>query len=195
VQRSDNLQTVNNRPVPVLSPSILIIRHAEKPGELWPGPGLSREGKEDEKSLVIRGWERAGAWAVLFGTQHGAESYPKPSAIYAPNPEAVSLDETSPRPFQTVIPLGERLGITPVTTYSVGQEAQLVSETLHIVRESSLFVGNIKRSPRRSHQALPASRRSKTCRKSGMKLDMMLSSVSTGYLQRLPGRFTSSAHV
>jgi hypothetical protein len=51
--------------------------------------------------------------------------------IYAPNPEAVSLDETSQRPFQTVIPLSERLAITPVTTYSVGQEAQLVSEILH----------------------------------------------------------------
>ena len=115
-----------------LSPlTILIIRHAEKPGEMWPGPGLTREGKEDEKSLVIRGWERAGAWAALFGTQLGAECYPRPSAIYAANPEAVSLDETSQRPYQTVIPLSERLGIVPITTYSAGQEAQLVSEIVH----------------------------------------------------------------
>jgi hypothetical protein len=63
-----------NSPAPL---TILIIRHAEKPGELWPGPGLSREGKEDEKSLVIRGWERAGAWAVLFGTQHGRRELSK----------------------------------------------------------------------------------------------------------------------
>jgi hypothetical protein len=69
--------------------TILIIRHAEKPAEIWPGPGLSPEGKEDEKSLVIRGWERAGAWGALFGTQLGVESYPKPSAIYAASPEAV----------------------------------------------------------------------------------------------------------
>jgi hypothetical protein len=112
--------------------TILIIRHAEKPGEIWPGPGLTQEGKEDEKSLVIRGWERAGAWAALFGTLLGAEVYQKPSAIYAANPEAVSLDETSQRPFQTVIPLSERLGITPITAYSVGQETQLVSEILHV---------------------------------------------------------------
>jgi hypothetical protein len=111
--------------------TILIIRHAEKPGETWPGSGLTSGGKEDEKSLVLRGWERAGAWAVLFGTSLGAESYPKPSAIYAANPEAISLDETSQRPFQTVIPLSERLGITPIITYSVGQEVQLVSEVLH----------------------------------------------------------------
>ena len=111
--------------------TIFIIRHAEKPCEIWPGPGLTREGKEDDKSLVIRGWERAGAWAVLFGTLFGAEVFPRPSAIYAANPEAVSLDETSQRPFQTVISLSERLGLTPITTYSVGQESQLVSEILH----------------------------------------------------------------
>jgi len=111
--------------------TILIIRHAEKHGEIWPGPGLTREGKEDDKSLVIRGWERAGAWAALFGTLVGAEAYPRPSAIYAANPEAVSLDETSQRPFQTVIPLSERLGLTPITTYSAGQEAKLVAEILH----------------------------------------------------------------
>jgi hypothetical protein len=111
--------------------TVLIIRHAEKPGEIWPGPGLTREGKEDEKSLVIRGWERAGAWAALFGTSLGAEAYPKPSAIYATDPEADSLDETSQRPLQTVIPLSERLELIPITTFSVGQEAQLVAEILH----------------------------------------------------------------
>jgi hypothetical protein len=51
--------------------TILIIRHAEKTGEIWPGPGLTPEGVVDEKSLVIRGWQRAGSWAVLFGTDLG----------------------------------------------------------------------------------------------------------------------------
>ena len=47
-----------------------------KHGEIWPGPGLTREGKEDDRSLLIRGWERAGAWAALFGTLIGADVYP-----------------------------------------------------------------------------------------------------------------------
>jgi hypothetical protein len=111
--------------------TIFIIRHAEKHGEIWPGPGLTPEGETDDKSLVIRGWERAGAWAALFGTPLGAGDFSRPSAIYTASPDADSLDETSQRPFQTVIPLGERLGITPVTTYSVGQEAKLISEILH----------------------------------------------------------------
>jgi hypothetical protein len=111
--------------------TILIIREAERPGQIWPGPGLTGEGKADDKSLIIRGWERAGAWAALFGTLLGAEGYPKPTEIYAANPEAVSLDETSLGPLQTVVPLSERLGIEPITTYSVGQEAKLVGEILH----------------------------------------------------------------
>ena len=111
--------------------TIFVIRHAEKPGEIWPGVGLTAEGNTDDKSLVIRGWERAGAWAALFGTPLGTGDFSKPTAIYAANPEADSLDETSQRPFQTVTPLSERLGIVPITTYSVGQEAKLVSEILH----------------------------------------------------------------
>ena len=46
--------------------SVLIIRHAEKPGESWLGPGLTSDGSEDRTSLVIRGWQRAGAWSALF---------------------------------------------------------------------------------------------------------------------------------
>jgi hypothetical protein len=111
--------------------TIFVIRHAEKPGEIWPGAGVTAEGNTDDKSLVIRGWERAGAWAALFGTPLSTGDFSKPTAIYAANPEADSLDETSQRPLQTVTPLGERLGIVPITTYSVGQEAKLVSEILH----------------------------------------------------------------
>ena len=40
--------------------TILIIRHAENGGENWPGPGLTANGMPDEKSLVLRGWQRAG---------------------------------------------------------------------------------------------------------------------------------------
>ena len=44
--------------------TILIIRHAEKPDEAWPGPGLTEQGENDTESLVIRGWQRAGAAPV-----------------------------------------------------------------------------------------------------------------------------------
>jgi hypothetical protein len=60
--------------------------------------------------------------------QRPIQGRPLSTAAY---PEAVSLDETSQRPFQTVIPLSERLGLTAITTYSVGQEVKLVSEIRH----------------------------------------------------------------
>ncbi|HKI13800.1 MAG TPA: histidine phosphatase family protein, partial [Roseiarcus sp.] len=55
--------------------TILIIRHAEKPGESWPGPGLTAEGAGDKKSLVVRGWQRAGSWSALFGAGLGGDDF------------------------------------------------------------------------------------------------------------------------
>ncbi len=78
--------------------ALLIIRHAEKPGEQWPGPGLDESGQSDAKSLVIRGWQRAGAWAALFGAGLGGQDYPKPGAIYAANPGAGGTADEGPEP-------------------------------------------------------------------------------------------------
>jgi hypothetical protein len=107
--------------------TILIIRHAEKPGEFWPGSGLTLEGIIDEKSLVIRGWQRAGSWSALFAAGLGGLDYPAPSVIYAADPNATTGDEPSQRPYETVIPLAARLGLTPDTQYALGQETQLVT--------------------------------------------------------------------
>jgi hypothetical protein len=107
--------------------SLLIIRHAEKPEENWPGPGLTADGTPDKESLVIRGWQRAGAWAALFGSGVGGADYPVPAAIYAANPAGVGVSQ---RPFETITALAPRLGITPNTTYAQGQEAGLAQELL-----------------------------------------------------------------
>lgn len=108
--------------------TLLIIRHAEKPGGSLPGPGLDAEGVKDSKSLLIRGWERAGGWAALFGAGLGGVDFPKPAAIYAADPDSTTGDEPSQRPYETITPLAARLGLTPITTYAVGQERDLVSE-------------------------------------------------------------------
>jgi hypothetical protein len=111
--------------------TLLIIRHGEKPKENWPGPGSAFDGTEDGLSLVIRGWQRAGAWAALFGAGMETKDYPQPTVIYAvnPNPDpAIANPESSHRPFETITPLSERLRLTPITKYAVGQEADLVSE-------------------------------------------------------------------
>jgi hypothetical protein len=110
--------------------TIVIIRHAEKPEESWPGSGLTADGFPDEKSLVIRGWERAGSWSALFGAGLGGSDYPTPSVIYAADPLASTGDEPSQRPYETVIPLAARLGLTLHTEFALGQEAELVDEVV-----------------------------------------------------------------
>jgi hypothetical protein len=108
--------------------TILIIRHAEKPDEAWPGPGLTPEGAADKKSLVVRGWQRAGSWSALFGTKLGGDSYPKPAVIYAADPNGTTGDDPSKRPFETITPLAARRKLTPVTKYAVEQETPLAAE-------------------------------------------------------------------
>ena len=108
--------------------TILIIRHAEKPGEAWPGQGMTADETGDKKSLVLRGWQRAGSWSALFAPVLGGPDYPQPAVIYAANPNASTGEESSQRPFETVTPLADRLGLKPDTTYALGQEADLAAK-------------------------------------------------------------------
>jgi hypothetical protein len=110
--------------------TVLMIRHAEKPKEDWPGPGLTADGQDDKKSLVIRGWQRSGAWTALFGAGLGGKDYSQPDVIYAADPQAAASEadpEPSQRPFETVTPLAARLGQQLLAQYGVGQEQQLVA--------------------------------------------------------------------
>ncbi|PNG25832.1 histidine phosphatase family protein [Methylocella silvestris] len=115
--------------------TIILIRHAEKPaakpGDPDRGPGLTSFGETDKHSLVVRGWQRAGAWAALFGcglTPGG--DYPTPDIVYAANPDEPPTDggDASRRPDETVTPLCGRLGLSPRTSYAVGEEGKMVAE-------------------------------------------------------------------
>jgi hypothetical protein len=110
--------------------TLLIIRHAEKPKRAWPGPGLTPEGAQDDESLVIRGWQRAGSWSALFGAGLGGIDFPRPGKIYAADPNDTTSDLTSHRPFETITPLAAQLSIAPVVKYALGQEADLVAGLL-----------------------------------------------------------------
>ena len=112
--------------------TILVIRHAEKPGEDWPGPGLTENGEPDTESLVIRGWQRAGAWAALFGPGLGGSDFPVPQAIYAAEAGAPDRLSHGPsrRPVETVAALAARLGLTPDATFAKDQEGRLAARLL-----------------------------------------------------------------
>ncbi|MBB6250715.1 histidine phosphatase family protein [Nitrospirillum iridis] len=112
--------------------TLYFIRHAEKPEGAWPGPGLTLDGKKDKESLVIRGWQRAGAWSALFGAGLDEGDYATPQAVYAATPGAADQLNKGPsrRPFETATPLAARLGVPLNTTYGKGEEAALVQELL-----------------------------------------------------------------
>ncbi|HYA80875.1 MAG TPA: histidine phosphatase family protein [Methylocystis sp.] len=122
--------------------SILIIRHAEKPGGNWPGPGLTVDGEQNKKSLVMRGWQRAGAWAALFSGGRGGSEYPPPTAIYAANPDrdddadpkkqtaAGKSQPPSRRPYETILPLAQRLDLVVKLNFTQGEEQGLAEQLL-----------------------------------------------------------------
>ena len=113
--------------------NIFVIRHAEKPsGQLQ---GVNEQGINDEKSLIPRGWQRAGALAALFDSPNGL---PPPARIYASDPEKEKvaphdkIGSNSQRPLETVTPLAAKLRIVPIVRYAKGDETTLIAEVANL---------------------------------------------------------------
>jgi hypothetical protein len=111
--------------------TLMLIRHAEKPDEPPTpelGPGLNEQGAQDAHSLVIRGWQRAGTWAALFGSGVLGADFPMPGVVYAANPDKPSTVDgvVSRRPYETILPLCQKLHVTPITKYGVGEEGPML---------------------------------------------------------------------
>ncbi|WP_338700081.1 histidine phosphatase family protein [Bradyrhizobium sp. 26S5] len=110
--------------------TLFIIRHAEKPGDGWPGPGFTADGVSDTESLVLRGWERAGAWTALFGTDLTGGDYAKPDAIYAATPGTAPNQPPSSRPAETISALAARRSLAPNEGFGKGDEPALMQAVL-----------------------------------------------------------------
>ena len=114
---------------------IMIVRHAEKPyvDDQGQNTGVRMDGSEDEESLAVRGWQRAGALSVLFASAEIAQSrgLSVPQHLYASDPEnANGAGSKSRRPKQTLIPLAQRLGLIICVDWIKGQEAELCRDVL-----------------------------------------------------------------
>ena len=117
---------------------IMIIRHGEKPAN---SPGkdgpfdVKLDGKSGGgKSLIVQGWQRAGALNAFFAPYKSdptAHHIKKPDYIYAADPKGESQ-----RPWETVTPLAAWLGYKQGTTqfnvsYDIGGgEGNLVKSAL-----------------------------------------------------------------
>ncbi|WP_228563670.1 hypothetical protein [Catenulispora rubra] len=109
---------------------LMIIRHAEKPAGSGAPYGLTADGVQDDHSLTIQGWTRAGALVGLFDPRDASggpvalrAGLTRPAVVAAA--AAGTGGSNSKRPQETVTPLASALGVTLETQFAVGQEAAL----------------------------------------------------------------------
>ena len=117
--------------------TIMVIRHGEKPDGIGNGnqSGIDQNGNSDPESLTVRGWARAGALAVLLALAPplNNEVLARPTAIYASAPvktrdtEGDRIGTHSRRPSQTISLLANKLEVDPDLSFTLGQEAQMVT--------------------------------------------------------------------
>ena len=90
--------------------TILLIRHAEKPGETKHREVLDADAKDPKLSL--QGRNRAAAYAAYFSAKWPGGPFPGIDAIFA-----TANSDASHRPAETVAPLAAALGIQPNENY------------------------------------------------------------------------------
>jgi hypothetical protein len=113
--------------MPPAASKIMVIRHAEKPSGDGPPFGVTADGEKDDKSLTVRGWQRAGALACLFAPARGPLQSPAlatPGVIFA---SQASPTKGSQRPPETIMPLAERIEIMPRTHAQDARKGQAQS--------------------------------------------------------------------
>ena len=109
---------------------IMVIRHGEKPQGAIPPYGVTVDGEQDVNSLLVAGWTRAGALAVLFAPSRGELQSPelaKPQTVFAGSDDA---SKSSKRPEETVSIVAQKLKLRTNTTYAVGQEQELTTAAM-----------------------------------------------------------------
>jgi hypothetical protein len=108
---------------------IMVIRHAEKPPKTGSPQGVTKNGDTDPESLSVRGWQRAGALAVLFGKAGTSvnQRLSKPDLLFA---SRIDVKDKSQRPQETLTPLAELLSIEINDEHRKKEEADLVGDIM-----------------------------------------------------------------
>jgi hypothetical protein len=107
---------------------IMVIRHAEKPANDPPPYGVTLKGEREKESLIVLGWQRAGALVGFFAPTNDSFQDPllaKPQFLYA------SKDikrNGSRRPIETITPLAEKLAIRINSNFAKDEAKEMVEE-------------------------------------------------------------------
>lgn len=105
---------------------IMLIRHAEKPSEDGTVEGVNAAGAQDDRELVVRGWQRSGALVRFFAPRDGHfvdSRLAQPSMIFA---SAVGKHSNSLRPQHTVLELAMVLKLKLDVRLAKGDETDLL---------------------------------------------------------------------
>ena len=109
---------------------IMIIRHAEKPPDSGEPYGIDSNGSQDAESLIVLGWQRAGALVCFFDPAEGPLQNTEivtPATLYA---SGVAKHSDSKRPQETITPLAARLGTTINTSFIKGQDKEVADSAV-----------------------------------------------------------------
>jgi broad specificity phosphatase PhoE len=104
---------------------VMLLRHAEKPLGDGAPYGVTIDGTLDQESLTPRGWQRAGALIALFAPDRvgqTASGFPTPTHLFA----SQIVGNSSQRPRETLLPLGERLGVVVDSRFAKDEVSGLV---------------------------------------------------------------------
>lgn len=124
---------------------IMLVRHGEKPE--GKDAGVSAEGKQDDKELIVRGWQRSGGLVRLFAPRNGTFVDPhlaQPKTVFA---SGIGKHSDSLRPQHTVLETATVLGLTLQTKYLKGDEADLAKAA--VAAAGPVLIGW-------EHEAIPA---------------------------------------
>jgi len=109
---------------------IMVVRHAEKPED--EAVGVQWSGSQDTESLIVQGWQRAGALAVLFDPTHGPlqnSALAIPQYLFAADFDPTD-PESSKRPVQTLQPLSLKLNVTITDSFGKGDYKEMVAAAI-----------------------------------------------------------------
>ncbi|MCX7099211.1 MAG: hypothetical protein NTV43_15025 [Methylococcales bacterium] len=130
---------MSNNTLPT-TPKIMVIRHAEKPNDDY--QGVTPKGNDNKDALIVKGWQRAGALAVLFSPFNKVlqnKQLAIPQLLYAAKPDDTSngssnndgnsdKDSKSKRPVETITPLSQLLQLAINENYGSEEYAGMIAE-------------------------------------------------------------------
>lgn len=106
---------------------ILIVRHAEKPPLVGKPYGIDIDGDPHPHSLIVRGWQRAGA-LVSFFCDPRSPLVKRPTSVYSPPSHGTDGDHG--RPYETIVAVASGLNVEPQTRFTLDEEDALAKHVL-----------------------------------------------------------------